>query len=381
MPLRLRSSAALVLASLSGCGGTTSEDLAAAKYGLMNSELSGPEEDGVVQLLSQHERELMRCTGALVAANLVLTAKHCVANHDPNGFDCDAEGNLISPTGGTMGTVIAPQDVTIQLGATPAVGAQDAIGAQIFSLPTSTVCRNDIALVLLDRELQSVPIYPLRLLRGATKGESLVAIGYGLYSPDGRGAVDIRHRKPSLSVDRVGRSPFNPEGDDIPPRSFQVNGGSLCMGDSGGPAIAESGAVFGVYSKSNGDCTSTDTLNWYTETAPYAEELIRPAFAAANAVPQLEIDKGAAAGTAGAPGVGGPAYGGTQTFEPSEVIYDRPLPSGGSCRCQTQANRHVFTDTWLLMATATGLSMRRKAGAIHRKIAPFFTRPIGTRKA
>lgn len=379
MPLRSRLGVVLALTGLSGCGATSSDDLAVASNELMNGELSGPEEDGVVQLLSQHERELMRCTGALVAANLVLTAKHCVANHDPNGFDCDAEGNLVSQTGGTMGTVIAPHAVTIQVGATPAVGAQDALGAQIFSLPTSTVCRNDIALVLLERELQAVPTFPIRLLRGATQGEPLVAIGYGLYSPDGRGAVDIRHRKPNLRVEKVGRSPFNLEGDNVPPRSFQVNGGSLCMGDSGGPAIGESGAVVGVYSKSNGDCTSTDTLNWYTETAPYAEELIRPAFRAAGAEPRLEIDAGAAgsAGTSSAP-VNGAGIGVNSSSEPRET-YDRPLPSGGSCRCKMPTERRPSTDAWLLLAAAAGRSIRRRAA---RAGAPwFFTKLVPLRNA
>jgi len=97
----------LALALCTACA-EYGEDPANSRQSLLNAEPSGPEDDAVVQLVSVHESGPHRCTGTLIAANLVLTARHCVANHVLGDFDCDPNGDLVSRTGGMMGSVIAP---------------------------------------------------------------------------------------------------------------------------------------------------------------------------------------------------------------------------------------------------------------------------------
>jgi hypothetical protein len=104
-------------------------------------------------------------------------------------------------------------------------------------------------------------------------------------------------------------------GDNIPPRTFVTDGPALCIGDSGGPAFSmASTAIIGVWSQVVGECNDPTARNYFTEIAPFEDELITPAFAEAGTVPWLEGTTGPGGEPiGGTPGTGGD--GGAPTAE------------------------------------------------------------------
>jgi hypothetical protein len=144
------------------CGGCTVEGGGAAESGkerapVLGGTASGPDDDGVVHLFTKNTMgQLHRCSGTLVAKNLVATAQHCVSNFTNGGFDCTPEGELTSSSNaGQMGALLEPADIELRLGARPDVNQPPAaLGSRIFAALTSTICNNDIALVVLDRDLE-----------------------------------------------------------------------------------------------------------------------------------------------------------------------------------------------------------------------------------
>jgi MYXO-CTERM domain-containing protein len=127
-------------------------------------------------------------------------------------------------------------------------------------------------------------------------------VGYGRTDDEEFG---IRHTRSGLEVAKVGTSQFREEGDSIPPRTFTSEGPALCIGDSGGPAYSDQGAVIGVWSQVVGDCTASTAVNYFTEVAPFRAEIIDRAFVAAGYEPLLETSAGS--GQAGAGGSAGAA--------------------------------------------------------------------------
>jgi MYXO-CTERM domain-containing protein len=199
-------------------------------------------------------------------------------------------------------------------GPNPVFGAQ---AAQLLATETTTICRNDLALILLDRELTDLPISPIRLKKGTSRGEELRVVGYGA---DETGNTRIRHTRSGLVVSMVGQSPFQTEPDMIPPRTFSTDGPALCIGDSGGPAFANQNVLAGVWSQVVGDCMTTGARNYFTDVGPFANDLILPAFKTAGAEPWYEGTSGpGAVSTGGMGSAGETSTGGSGGDGPTET--------------------------------------------------------------
>jgi hypothetical protein len=250
----------------------------------------------------------LACSSALVAANLVVTARHCVAYFTEGGFACNVRGELLpgSTDGGRLGLDFPPDDIEFYAGE----GAQRKLvarGLEIFSTLTDTVCGDDLAYVVLDRKLD-LPIMPLRLEGKAKIGEKVSLTGFGL---DGKMSFDTPIDDLALQVnDALEIYDIGPTAvaDVItaPPRTLVVAGPAGCVGDSGGPlSDTTTGAVLGVFSLLLGDsCLSPDARGYFPYLRDYAW-LTAEAFEAAGAVPLSEGSGGHAQAGASSDDEGG----------------------------------------------------------------------------
>ena len=223
------------------------------------------------------------CTSTLVAPNLVVTALHCVARAGAPGFNCTKEGELVpNPIGaGTLGSHLDPASIEFHAG--ERVSAEPvARGIKILSTFSETVCKNDIAFVVLDRELD-LPIRPIRLRKSTAIGESMTFIGYGLDEQRIANWRDRpRKRLPGQLVKDAGPDSVQQGVQNAPPRTLIFEGPSSCLGDSGGPALSEdTGAVVGVFSTLSSALCSVRGVLTYTRVSPFGV-LADQAFAAAG---------------------------------------------------------------------------------------------------
>jgi MYXO-CTERM domain-containing protein len=321
-----RSTMLLVLGSLTaGCSAPPRENFAQARTALVGAAESpaGGEDDAVLMLRAIQTGETL-CTATLVAPNLVITTRHCVAEQGPPPFECTPLGELIpnGHGGGTLGLDFVPSNIEFYGESTPRTEPL-ALGAKVFSTFTETICKNDIAFVLLDRALDR-PVRKLRLGAKTEVDERLELVGYGLTSTGAAFdyATQARRRLEGERVVEVGPDSVEQGVQFAPPRTFVISGPASCYGDSGGPAIAdETNAVMGVFSTIGGsDCTTEGIALYYTQTGPF-QALAEEAFEAAGHSPLPEHDA--------PPDAGGSPDAESDEPEGGCSIGSGPVPRGG----------------------------------------------------
>jgi MYXO-CTERM domain-containing protein len=220
------------------------------------------------------------CSGALIAPNVVLTARHCVVTSVTTTVSCDESGRS---TNGRHVDESKPRAVALFRGATPNfTGKADAAGTAVIAPTGESLCNSDIALIILDRSFDDVTPLPVRLSAGIAPGETIRSVGYG--ANDQQMPLGTRLRKEKIEILAKG-SGVSASKTALGSHEFEV-GLSICQGDSGGPAISEdTGAVIGVVSR-GGDCKE-NSGHIYTGTVGW-QELFNEAFAAAGGAPVAE---------------------------------------------------------------------------------------------
>jgi hypothetical protein len=176
------------------------------------------EEDFVVRIVSGS----VKCSGTLIADDLVLTAHHCVAARDDHG---DIQRQNVSSA-----------QIRVELGGDYLPWGE--VGVRHVVAPPCGYAAGDgdIAILILERRLIGVATLEPRIDREPVKGEAVEPLGFGRCATSHDG-VRRRERRGG-TIGAIGNARFRMDA-------------SICPGDSGGPALSrDTQELIGVISAS-----------------------------------------------------------------------------------------------------------------------------------
>ena len=359
---------ALLGVALCQCGTTDGERTNLTRGAILGGALADAAE--VPTLLLQNPEGF--CSAVLIAPNLVATARHCVATLTLGAVSCSAQGTLTnSSVGGALGAEFAPTDLSFFSSGQifgGSLGAADATGTQIFSTGAVSVCRDDLAFVVLNQPVVTAAPVPVRIHLSTRLDEPVSVWGYGL-GEEASKRLELRVR-PDAQIAAIGPDspPTLPQA--APVRSVLVGPDAVgCNGDSGGPILSNAtGALIavvsiGTESVTGGSCTPNNMPSTTGPRLSQYADLALAAFAAAGATPIFEPGgEGDAPTDAPAPEAsteaGPPAAGLDAAEEPGPSVV--PVSTTGGCGVAHPGHRWQGRSTLGVALVAAVLALGRR---------------------
>ncbi|MGC4090464.1 MAG: S1 family peptidase [Polyangiaceae bacterium] len=231
------------LGALSACSASASsaEDSAARQEPISGGSTDAANTN-VFSVLIHADGAVGACSATLIAENLLLTARHCVApgGEDPVVCGRASFGDAYAPSG-----MIAANAVDVTRTQTWYHGSEVFVPSE-----GSDTCGFDIALIVLKERIPATVAAPAvpRIDRDVTIGEAYEAVGYGTSEVSDYGVRRLLENQAVLCEPGACRSGVI--------GSEFVGSTGACEGDSGGPAFAVDGKLVGVASRSAEDCST-----------------------------------------------------------------------------------------------------------------------------
>ena len=319
--------------STSGCGDPSTRPAARWQSAVVGGERSSAEHDGVVMISLRFEDGAWAvCTATLVSPWILMTAKHCIAPVKPGEFVCTGGGEVLDDGSGagTFGAAAPADSIDVQVGVAPPPPVTR--GAAVYATESEHACRNDVAVVVLERPIDWVPVVPIRQDPAVRIGESVTLLGYGADEDSTEFERRVLHGVRVLDVGALSSAEMHPN-PMLPPRSFAVGGAPVTEGDSGGPALDQDGQLVGICSQFSKSVQAEAGRNTYYMMAASYLGLVDRAQAALEAQGVIAgQDENDAAGAGGEPAVStraAPVRAGGTSTEPAAAS-----PSSDALRCQ-----------------------------------------------
>jgi hypothetical protein len=234
---------ALVLATAGGCSSAPAPPEATARtMGAIQGGTTDTTDDFAVGIfIDLGGGEGAVCSGALLAPNLVATARHCADEISADQVDCSSS---------TFGPAYAPSQYVITNGTVLGEGTSYSVSKIVTPSASdqTDVCGNDIALLILKTNIQ-LPQYVEPVLSppmtDSMWSRTVTAIGYGIDAPTDTTGTSAGTRRilENINLACIPNDPSfvdcysNPAAKQyISPTEFQ-SGDGTCEGDSGSSAF------------------------------------------------------------------------------------------------------------------------------------------------
>jgi hypothetical protein len=217
------------------------------------------------------------CTGSLIAPDLVLTARHCVADTGGKQLEVICGQSLFEPPDSAGAIFVVPKPTITD-------DPNDYAAVSAIHMPEQgdDLCGTDVVLLVLEKPLAELTPLAPRVGGAVAAGERYSAVGYGVDEAAAGKPSGERKRLDGLSVTCAGDACG---ADDVKGNEW-IGSGGPCSGDSGGPALDAQGLVIGVVSRGKSGCSEPVFGDVSSRTSWLRAEAIAAANAAHRPPPE-----------------------------------------------------------------------------------------------